>query len=46
MENRSFKAMASQLSIRSIIDKVRSHQAASRYKVLQIRSITYRWARI
>ena len=45
MENKNFKAMASLLSIRSITDKVRSHQAASRYKVLLIKLTAYRWAR-
>ena len=45
MENKSFQAMASQLSIRSITDKARSHQAASKYKVLLTKSIAYRWAK-
>ena len=45
MENKSFQAMASQLNIKSITDRVRSLQAANRYKALLTKSVAYRWAR-
>ena len=45
MENKSFQAMASQLNIKSITDRVRNLQAANRYKVLLTKSIAYKWAR-